>query len=268
VTDSYVAGAIAGTADDSLIELVGVQGNVSAPSAFVVGGLVGMGAGTTIRQSFMRGSVSGGHFNTGGIIGNLANGASRGLVYQSYVWADVTANAPAGTTFSYAGGIAGALNGASIQEVYVVGKVTGRAHVGGLVGDIWCEESQPFVLNHGLYRGDVIDQDWTPSGGWAGTFGTFAPCVARFDQLIWDSSRDNSSNSGTFSPVPQKSATNNQLMSPTTAGGGVYSYPDNTFYSAIWAAGSASQHHALQNMPGGLTIQPRCVNASGVAYAC
>jgi hypothetical protein len=268
VTDSYMAGGIASIADDSLIELVGVQGTISGPNAFAVGGLVGMGAGTTIRQSFVKGTVSGGAFITGGIIGALGNLSSRGLVYQSYVWANVTANAPSGVTFSSAGGIAGALNGASIQEVYVVGNVTGRAHVGGLAGDIWCDDDQQFVLNKGIYRGDVIDQDWTPSGGWAGTFGTFMACPSRFDQLIWDSNRDGSSNSGSFDPPPQKSATNTALMSPMTAGGGVYSYPDNTFNSGIWAAGSNTQHHALQNMPGGLTIQPRCVNASGVPYAC
>jgi hypothetical protein len=270
VKDSFMAGGIAAIADNSLIELVGVQGSVGAPtgsSSFTAGGLVASAGGTTIRRSFMKGSVSGAYFSSGGLVGFLGNGAERGLIYQSYAWANVTTN-PA-SDFSQTGGIAGQLSGASIQEVYAVGNITGRNKVGGLVGDIQCDESNPFVLNHGVYRGDVVDSAWTPSGGWAGTYGsgTVDNCASRFDQLIWDRSRDGSSNFGAISDS-QKSASNSGLTSPTTAGGGVYAYADNTFLSSIWAAGSNVQHHVLQNMPGGLSIQPRCVNSSGVAITC
>ena len=270
VTDTFAAGGIAGVANNSLIDRVGVQGTISAPNSFVVGGLVGMGNGTEILQSFVRGTVSGALFNTGGIIGSLSNdGQNRAKIIQSYVWADVTANAPSSNNYSKTGGIAGAIGGAYVADVYAVGKVTGRNTVGGLVGELGCDESNPFVLNHGVYRGDVIDQNKpSSSGGWAGTWGTVMPCGARFDQMIWDSSRDLSTNFGTYDPPAQKSATNSQLMSPTTVSGGVYYYQDNRFLSEVWHPGSNTQHHALQNMPGGLTIQPRCVNSSGVPYAC
>jgi hypothetical protein len=268
VTDGYAAGGIAATANDSLIEDVGVQGTVSGTSSFVAGGIIGMGNGTTIQRSFVRGAVSGGLFSTGGIAGNLGAGASRGLIDQSYVWADVTVNVPAGTTYSKTGGIVGQLGGSFVKRVYAVGKVTGRAQVGGLVGSLECNQDSRFILNHGIFRGDVIDQDWTAAGGWAGTYGEVQPCPDRFDQNIWDSSRDPSTNFAVYDPPAQKSATNDQLILPMTVSGGVYNYQDNKFQTEIWDAGSSTQHHALKNMPGGLTIQPRCVNGSGVPYAC
>jgi hypothetical protein len=268
VTDGFAAGGVAASANDSLIEDVGVQGTISASSAFVVGGIIAMGNGTTIQRSFMRGAVSGGVFNTGGIAGNLGNGASRGLIDKAYVWADVTANAPSGVNYSKTGGIVGQLSGAFVKQVYAVGKVTGRAQVGGLVGSLECSQDIGFILNHGIFRGDTIDQDWTAAGGWAGTYGEVQPCPDRFDQNIWDSSRDLSTNFAVYDPPAQKSATNNQLILPTTVSGGVYNYQDNKFITDTWDAGSSTQHHALKNMPGGLTIQPRCVNASGVPYAC
>jgi hypothetical protein len=268
VTDSYAAGGVAATADNSLIEQVGVQGNISGPGAFVAGGIIGMGYGTNILSSFMKGTVSGGLFGTGGIAGSLGNGATRGLIEKVYAWADVTTTVPAGTTYAKTGGIVGQLGGAFVKQVYAVGKITGRAQVGGLVGSLECNTDSRFILNHGIFRGDVIDQDWTAAGGWAGTYGEVQPCPDRFDQNIWDSSRDPSTNFGVYDPPAQKSASNNQLILPTTVSGGVYNYADNKFITETWDAGSSTQHHALKNMPGGLLIQPRCVNASGVAYAC
>jgi hypothetical protein len=267
VTDNFAAGGVAGTADNSLIENVGVEGTINAQGAMVAGGLVGMGGGTTFSRCYMKGSVTGAVFDIGGIIGYLGGGISHGLIRESYTWATVTGNTSDGGHTVAAGGIVGLVSAAFVQEVYAVGNVTGRGAVGGLVGDLQCDESNQFVLNHGVFRGDAIDKNWTPSGGWAGTFGTFSPCWSRFDQLIWDRTHDGSTHFG-VSGDAQKSATNQELMSPTTPGGGVFSYQDNLFGSDFWAPGTANQHHALKNMPGGLTIQPRCVNGSGVPFAC
>ena len=167
----------------------------------------------------------------------------------------------------YAGGIAGLNSGSTIQEVYAVGSVTGRGHAGGLVGALGCWDPYFYVLNHGIYRGDVVDKNLVSSGGWSGTFGTYDDaCAGRFDQPIWDKSMDGSSNVGVRGDA-QKSATDAEMMTPTTVTGGVYFFQDNFLPSALWSPGSNSQHHALRDMPGGLTIQPRCV-VNGIPTAC
>lgn len=265
---SYLGG-VAGYAVDSLIQSVGVEGNINGSNAIATGGLLGEMNGGQVLQSYMKGSVNGSILFTGGITGFIGpTDAAAGEIYQSYAWANVTADTSVSNRLVYTGGIAGLNTGSRIQEVYAVGNVTGRGYVGGLVGTLACDGSHYYVINHGIYRGDVVDKNWSSSGGWSGTFGTYDPnCIGRFDQLIWDKSMDGSSNAGVQGDA-QKSALDGDMMTPTTVSGGVYNYADNKFPSAVWSAGSASQHHALQSMPGGLTIQPRCVNSSGVPYAC
>jgi hypothetical protein len=267
VSGSYAAGAVAGTAEDSLIEMVSVQGTVSAPGGLAAGGLVGLGGGSTFNRCSMKGSVTQAQRYAGGITGFLNAGSNRGFITQSYSWATITPDTSDAGRDVWAGGLVGWTFGATVQDVYAVGNVTGRGHTGGLVGALDCDDSHPFVLNHGVYRGDVIDKTWTPSGGWSGTFGTYQECTSRFDQLIWAKNLDGSTNTGSHGDA-QKSASASQLMSPTTVSSGVYSWPDNLFDSAIWDAGSSAQHHSLKNMPGGTTVQPRCESASGVASAC
>jgi len=261
VTDTQCAGGVAATAYGSLIEMVGVQGTISAPGGTGVGGITCNAQNTLIQRSFMRGTVSGALHYAGGITG-VMNG---GEVFQSYSWATVTADV-SHAGIAYAGGVAGSTFSARIQDVYAVGNVKGRGAVGGLVGSLGCNVYF-FVLNHGIYRGDLIDADRPDRGGWAGTFGRYDDCVGRLDQLFWDRTRDASTNFH-WNVTAQRSATDQELKSPTTAAGGVYFSSENTFSSSIWAAGSSNQHHALQNMPGGLTIQPRCVSSSGVPSAC
>jgi len=264
---SYLGG-VAGYSLDSLIQSVGVEGNINGSNAIATGGLLGEMSGGQIIQSYAKGSVTGSILFTGGLTGFIgATSAGAGQIYQSYAWETVTADTSVTGRLVYTGGIAGLDTGSAIQEVYAVGNVTGQGYVGGLVGSLSCDGSHYYVLNHGLYRGDVVDKNLSSSGGWSGTFGTYdTACIGRFDQLIWDKSMDPSATAGAYLDA-QKSALDSEMMTPTTVGGGVYSYSDNTFQSTIWNAGTASQHHALQNMPGGLTIQPRCM-VNGVPTAC
>lgn len=264
---SYLGG-VAGYSVDSLIQSVGVEGNINGSNAIATGGLLGEMSGGQIIQSYAKGSVNGSILFTGGLTGFVGpTSAGAGQIYQSYAWETVTADTSVASRLVYTGGIVGLNTGSVVQEVYAVGNVTGRGYVGGLVGSLGCDGTHYYVLNHGLYRGDVVDKNLSSSGGWSGTFGTFdTSCIGRFDQLIWDKTLDASANTGAYLDA-QKSALDSEMMSPTTVTGGVYHYDDNTLQSATWNAGTASQHHALQNMPGGLTIQPRCM-VNGVPTAC
>jgi len=268
---SYVGG-VAGYAQDSLIELVGVEGTINGSNAIATGGLLGEMSGGRIAQSYVRGigtsAINGAIFFAGGLVGTISPSAGgAGEIYQCYAWANVAPDTTVASRPVYAGGIAGLNNGSRIQEVYAVGSVTGRGYAGGLVGALGCWDSYFYVLNHGIYRGDVVDKNRVSSGGWSGTFGTYDDaCVGRLDQLIWDKDRDGSSNVGVRGDA-QKSATESELMTPTTVTGGVYFFQDNILPSAIWSPGSNSQHHGLRDMPGGLTIQPRCF-VNGLPAAC
>jgi hypothetical protein len=270
VSGQSFLGGVAGYAQDSLIELVGVEGNINGSNAIATGGLLGEMSGGKIVRSYARGAVNQSIFFAGGLVGTISPsvGGGAGEIYQCYAWTTVAPDTSVPSRPVYAGGIAGLNNGSRIQEVYAVGTVTGRGHAGGLVGALGCWEGYFYVLNHGLYRGDVVDRNRpSSSGGWSGTFGTYdGACVGRFDQLIWDKTMDGSSNVG-VSGDAQKSATDSEMRTPTTVTGGVYFFQDNTLQSALWSPGSNSQHHGLRDMPGGLTIQPRCF-VNGVPTAC
>jgi hypothetical protein len=267
------AGGVAGTAGDSLIELVSVHnGSISTPTASGIsaGGIVGTGANVQIRLSSVKGTISSavsGLRYAGGIAGYLIDGDAKSEVERSYAWVTVAPHTDDVNRIVFAGGIVGWLFGSEVREVYAVGAVTGRGGAGGLVGKLTCDEGNPFVLNKGIYRGDVIDRNRPQPAGWAGTFGTFQDCTVRFDQLFWDQSADPSTVWGTNDPQPQRMSTRQELMSPVTPNSGVYASPDNTFDTSVWDAGTNSQHHALKGMPGGLTTQPRCV-VNGVPTAC
>ena len=191
-------GGVAGYSVESLIQSVGVEGNINGSNAIATGGLLGEMSGGQIIQSYAKGSVSGSIMFAGGLTGFLgATNAGAGNIYQSYAWETVNSDTSVANRMVYAGGIAGLVSGGVIQEVYAVGNVTGRGYVGGLVGSLSCDGSHYYVLNHGLYRGDVVDKNRTSSGGWAGTFGTYDDtCIGRFDQLIWDKSMDGSTVAG------------------------------------------------------------------------
>lgn len=112
-------------------------------------------------------------------------------------------------------------------------------------------------------RGDVVDKDWSSSGGWAGSIGTFTDCTGRFTQNFYDRTLDPSSHFVVYGTAIQ-GFTTTELKSPTSVIGGVFCAPDiiparcgdNTWWSPPWTAGTSSQHHALQNMPGP-NSQPR-----------
>jgi len=257
----FFIGGLAGWANSSVIEDVGVEVNVTGPGATYGGGLVGQMSAGSITRSYTKGSINSVTGYAGGLVGTLEESSGdRGTILQAYSTATVSPNTSGSVV--YAGGLVGYTFAGAIQEVYATGNVTGRGFAGGLVGFLDCSGADVFVLNHGIYRGNVTDMNRPPPSGWAGVAGGANDCTSRFDQLWWDQGTDTSTVSYVFPPASpsfpvQQGYSDASLKSPTTASGGVYHFADNNLQSTIWSAGTSSQHHVLQSMPGGLGIQPR-----------
>jgi hypothetical protein len=253
-------GGIASAATDSRIENSAVELNMNV-SAWYVGGLVGMMNGGSIYRSYAKGTLSGTIFDSvGGLVGLTSwSEVGRLSITESYAQVVVNPNTP-GTSVVRAGGIIGSGNAPDIHDVYAVGNVTGRGGVGGIIGELRCSEDfgEYFMLYKTIYRGDVVDKNWSASGGWAGPVGTFSDCTARFEQNFYDRTLDASSNYVSYGASSVQRYTTTELRSPTSVIGGVFCAQDvvpgrcgdNTWSSPPWTAGTSSQHHVLLNMPG------------------
>lgn len=255
-------GGLAKIAEDSTIENCAVEANINV-SATMVGGLVGTMNGGRIYRSYAKGTISGSTFYAGGLVG-IANTSSVGQLEILESYAQMTINPATPTGFPVvAGGVIGYGYAPIVNDVYAVGNVTGRGAVGGIIGELDCtQDVYHFQLYKTIYRGDVIDRNWSSSGGWSGGVGTFNDCTARFAQNFYDRTLDPSTNRAAHSSI--RGYTTTELRSPTSVIGGVFCEPDvvpgrcgdNTWQSPPWTAGTNNQHHVLLNMPGP-NAQPR-----------
>jgi len=263
VTGVQSAGGLMGYCQDPTILRASVDATVSGQST--AGGICGEVNGGKISSSYAKGaSVTASGGPAGGLVGRagmglltgaLTNGVEIVSAYAQYT--NVTAGTQTGT--HPAGGIVGAGTGMRVNDVYAVGDVTGRGSVGGLIGQPSCE-GDPWALFRAIYRGNVIDANLAPPGGWAGTLGqaTDLGCDARTTLLYFNRDLDTSS---TFLSVDQHRVTTNELITPTaptSANGGVFCPPsgtlipcgDDPFTSPPWDFGTSSQNNVLMNMPG------------------
>jgi filamentous hemagglutinin family protein len=111
---------------------VGLIGGSVSGGGFTVGGLVGWNAGGTISNAYTTGSVSGtGNGFVGGLVGlSGLPGVNAGTITNSYASGAVTDTIGVNDNV---GGLAGANTG-TINNSYASGAVTGNQDVGGLVG--------------------------------------------------------------------------------------------------------------------------------------
>jgi hypothetical protein len=245
VTGNNIAAGISGVDSGSSFDQVGFQGSVTG--SIEAGGLVGRLYGGSITRSYMKGSVSGAIGEIGGLVADC-----RGSVTVSYAQATVTGNTAGGSPS--AGGIVGLLaeNG-DVHDVYAVGNVKGRGHVGGIVGNATCSPGYGYFIYNAIYRsGDVVD---TSRSGWSGAIGDFQTCVpvGRTGILWYDTSTDQSGTHNT-SYVGNVGATLDQLKAPTTADGGIYCQwggghcTDNGLTDPPWNPGTNQQQHTLRGV--------------------
>jgi hypothetical protein len=255
-------GGLAINATNTTIDRCSIEANINV-SATQVGGILGTMTGGSIFRSYAKGSISGSTFFAGGLVGIAStSSAGQATISESYAQVTVNPSTPEGWPV-IAGGVVGSGNAPIIYDVYAVGNVTGRGGVGGLVGELSCPSSgSSFQLYKTIYRGDVVDRNWSNNNGWSGAVGTFDDCIARFEQNFYDRTLDPSANRANHYSIV--GYTTDELRTPTSVTGGVFCAPDvipgrcgdNTWMSPPWTAGTNMQHHVLQNMPGP-NSQPR-----------
>jgi len=267
VTGTYDVGGLVGDCVDCTIEKVAVEGSLSAPN--YIGGIVGGLNGGSLTKSYFKGTVTGGAWGAGGLVGLTWPGANTDLATITNCYAQAanqTSTLVAGSTASGvhpAGGIVGAGSGMWVEDVYAIGKVTGRGSSGGLIGNASCDSGRPWLLYRGIYRGDVTDSDLANPGGWAGTLGRAVDlnCDSRSSLLYFNRDLDTNTSYLNTSPVSQRSSTGAELTAPTAPGvahGGIFCPPSGTIVpcgddpitSPPWDFGASNQNNILMDMPG------------------
>jgi hypothetical protein len=264
VTGTWLAGGLAGSAYDSTLERIVVEGTITANGGAAVGGIAGYMYSGTLSRSYAKGTVNGSplYYAAGGLVGGLWLGSNnlRGEISQSYAQVTVAPSTSDSTIPVYAGGIVGRTYAGRIHDVYHVGSVTGRGGVGGLVGYVDGDSGNVWMLYNSISRGgDVTDKD--KSGGWEGAVGSVNGDNNRFSLLFFDAQADPTAAGANTSynaiPGAQHGHTTNELKGATSPTDGVYcvggEFPDcgdGQFDPLIWDAGNASQHHVLKDMPG------------------
>jgi PGF-CTERM protein len=123
-----VIGGLVGYNRDGTISTSHATGDVSAGGGLVIGGLVGgndgRSGGSTVRESFANGSVTGGD-ETGGLVGVSLDST----ILDSYALGDVDGNDNVGCL---AGNNSG--SGSTVETSYAACSVSGNSDVGGLIG--------------------------------------------------------------------------------------------------------------------------------------
>jgi hypothetical protein len=244
VTGNNIAAGVSGVDSSSSFDQVGFQGSVTGTNE--AGGLVGRLFGGSITRSYMKGSVSGATNLIGGLVADCV-----GTIVGSYAQATVTGNTSGGSPS--AGGIAGSLSDwGDIHDVYAVGNVKGRGHVGGIIGNASCSPGYGYFMYNGIYRGgDVVDAN---RSAWSGAIGDYQVCDinGRLGVFFYDTTSDPS---GTHNPYSGNiGASSNDLKTPVTASGGVYCQMgaghclDNGLADPPWNAGTSQQQHTLRGV--------------------
>jgi hypothetical protein len=244
VNGNNIAAGVSGLDSYSSFDQVAFQGSVTG--SIEAAGLVGRLFGGSITRSYMKGSVSGAINLVGGLVADC-----RGSVVGSYAQATVTGNTAGGSPS--AGGIVAELSeGGDVHDVYAVGNVKGRGHVGGLIGNAWCSEGFGYYMYNGVYRGgDLVDAN---RNGWSGAIGDFQNCngPGRLGVFFYDTTSDQS---GTHSPYAGNiGASSNDLKTPTAPDQGVYCQfanghcMDSGFTDPPWNAGTSQQQHTLRGV--------------------
>jgi hypothetical protein len=245
VTGTNIAAGVVGVASDSSFDQVGVQGSISG--AVEAGGIVGRLLGSSITRSYMKGSVIGAIGTLGGLVAYSAVSS----ITVSYAQATVTGNTT--NASPSAGGVVGELSDDSdMHDVYAVGGVKGRGHVGGLIGYARCSPGYGIFMYNGISRGgDVVDAN---RSAWSGALGDYdSNCTGRWGVFFYDTTSDQSGTHNS-SYVGNIGATASQLKTPTTPDGGVFCQfggghcMDNGFADPPWKAGTNSQNHTLRGV--------------------
>ena len=185
--DSYVA-----TATVSITAIGTGMGTADVGTAV---GTVG-GTHVEIHRCYATGTVSGRATNIGGFIGAvdgygemLLNDDQRTWVSEIFTNVTVNPTIPAASNEVMAGGLVGTMRAAIIQDINVVGSVTGRGAAGGIVGFANNDGGQSTcTFQDTLFRNNVNVVN--AGKNTAGLIGRQSGDFLRCDTGFWDSGAD------------------------------------------------------------------------------
>jgi hypothetical protein len=189
-------GAIVGLMSNTTMTRSYVTGTVTGPtsgsSVFAVGMAVGQaGNYSRVHQCYATGTVTGRSSTIGGFFGEIVtqgffdpnHNGPPAYITEIFTNVNVNPTIVSGSSEIAAGGLAGYVQGAEIQDINTVGKVNGRGAVGGVIGRMVNDrpESTPNILNHAISRGSVTASGSTPAGPVGVMVGDSPRCIAFYD---------------------------------------------------------------------------------------
>jgi hypothetical protein len=196
VSGGAFTGAIVGTMSNTTITRSWVTGTVSAPTSGTPVWAVGMAVGragdfTRVDRSYATGTVQGRSSTIGGFFGEIVthgefdawgNGPPA-KIEEVFTNVNVNPTIPFGGGDIVAGGLAGFVQGASIEDINSVGPVRGRGAAGGVIGRLKSDDptSIPAVVAEVVSRGSVTASGSTPAGPIGSVIGPPARCIAYYD---------------------------------------------------------------------------------------
>jgi hypothetical protein len=196
VSGGSFTGAIVGTMSNTTLTRSWVTGTVSTtstePPAWAVGMAVGRaGNWSRIYRSYATGTISGRASSIGGFIGEVATvgqldanaDGPPAKIREVFTNVNVTPSIPFGSGDIMAGGLAGYVQGAVIEDINCVGPVRGRGPVGGVIGRVKNDSpgSIPNVIAEVISRGSVTAVGSSPAGPIGSMVGTSPRCIAFYD---------------------------------------------------------------------------------------
>jgi hypothetical protein len=203
VKGSQATGAIAGFLQNTQLSksyVTGIVTGTSAPDApdAPVGMAVGIAAtSTVITQCYATGAVNGVANPIGGFVGRAQSfgfpetGGVDPTVYIQEVFTNVNVSPsiPPSAGNIVAGGLVGSVQGASIQDIYVVGSVRGHGVAGGVLGYVINDDpsSVATLFRQAVYIGNVtVSAGADPAGTIGFRTGTFLRCTDTFYNIEAD----------------------------------------------------------------------------------
>jgi hypothetical protein len=189
-------GAIVGMMANTTLKRSYVTGTVSAPTSgdpvFAVGMAVGQaGNYSRVDRCYATGTVTGRTSTIGGFFGEIVTQGEfdpnhvgpPAYVTEVFTNVNVSPTILFGTGEIAAGGLAGYVQGAELQDINVVGRVNGRGAVGGIIGRMANDrpESMRTILNHAISRGSVTASGSNPAGSVGVMTGDSPRCIAFYD---------------------------------------------------------------------------------------
>jgi len=193
VSGGGFTGAIAGMISNSQVTFSYVTGTVTGSSQATGMALGQIGSSVTVNRCYATGTVTGSTSTIGGFVGEIAafgDDTTRSTVAEVFTNVNVNPSL-AGSGNILAGGLAGQVKNAWIQDINTVGNVLGRGYAGGVIGEAINDDDNyaGTLFDYCISRG-IVTVSGTPNR--AGTVGHFTGGFIHC-QSYWNTTTDGGS---------------------------------------------------------------------------